>query len=280
MAKRQRLFTAETPSDKLESSHQLGDLEQFGVSPRLVSILDRWHELPPHVQETMTLLSELGSPRTYGSKTPAFETPANARCIKGRLCLLQREIIHALRHSPERHDLVMDNQGWVSVEGVVALSQKTIGYVTKANIAEIIRPLGDRIELDDNRIRATYGHSTSCFAPQSPSVPDVPLFHGTLHESWPMIELFGLQPMKRRFVQLTTDYEYASEHLSNKCSDALILQVVNKEAMDAGVLFFDTGTHVWLASHIPSSCLQLWSEPTTASKPGLFDKDARDEQCI
>lgn len=277
MAKQQRLFTGEMPAEQMGFSHPLGDLEQFGISPRLVSILNRWNELPPHIHETMTLLSELGSPRTYDSKKPSCETPASALCIVGRLCSLRREVIRALRHSPECHDLVMDSEGWVPVEGVVAFSQEILSNVTDANIAEVIGPLGDRIELDGNRIRATYGHSTSCFAPQSPCVPDVPLFHGTLHDNWPMIELVGLQPMKRRFVQLTTDYEYASEHLSNKCNDPLILQVVNKAAMDAGVLFFDTGTHVWLASHIPSACLQLWGEPTITTKLGLFDKDACDE---
>ncbi len=277
MAKRQQLLTAKIPWDTLESRHQLGDLEQFGISPRLVVILDAWNDLPPHVQETMTLLSELRSPRNCGSNKPCCEPPANARCIVSRLCSLRREIIRALRHAPESYDLEMDSEGWVSVVGLVAFAQETLGYVTDANFAEIIEPLGDRVELDGNRIRATYGHSTSCYDPQSPSVPDVPLFHGTLHENWPMIELFGLQRIKRRFVQLTTDYEYASEHLSSKCKDPLILQVMAKAAMDAGVQFFNTGTHVWLASHVPSECLQLWGEPKTAGMPGHFDGITIDE---
>lgn len=265
------------PSDPLESIHQLGDLEQFGISPRLVTILEAWHELPPHVQETITLLSELRSHRKDDSKKPCRAPPANARCIVGRLCSLRREIIHALRHAPESYDLVMDAEGWVTVEGVVAFSQENLRNVTDANIAEVVGPLGDRIELDGNRIRATYGHSTPCFAPQSPSVPDVPLFHGTLHENWSMIELFGLQRMKRQFVQLTTDYSYACEHLSNKCKEPLILQVVTNAAMDAGVQFFNTGTHVWLASHVPSACLQLWGEPITASMLRRFDRSTSDE---
>lgn len=263
--------------DSLESSHQLGDLEQFGISPRLVTILDAWNDLSPHVQETMTLLSELRSPRNCGSNKPCCQPPANARCIVARLCSLRSAIIHALRHAPESYDLEMDAEGWVSVVGLVAFAHEILGSVTHANIAEVIRPLGDRIELDGNRIRATYGHSTSCFAPQSPCVPDVPLFHGTLHDNWPMIELVGLQPMKRRFVQLTTDYEYASEHLSKKRRDPLILQVMTKAAMDTGVQFFNTGTHVWLASHVPSAYLQLWGEPKPASMSGNSDRIIVDE---
>lgn len=277
MTKRQRFFTAKVSSDSLESKHRLGDLEQFGISPRLVTILDAWNDLPPHVQETMTLLSELRSLRPYDSKTQCCKPQVTARCLVGRLCSLRHEIIHALRHAPECYDLVMDSEGWVSVEGVLALFQATISNVTEIGIADIIAPLGDRLEFDGNRIRATYGHSTSFFAPQVSTIPDVPLFHGTLHDNWSMIELFGLQPMKRRFVQLTTDYDYASDLLRSKGSDPLVLQVMTRAAMESGVEFFHSGTHVWLTPHVPSDCLQIWGDSTTADTLGLFDKDGIDD---
>jgi RNA:NAD 2'-phosphotransferase (TPT1/KptA family) len=90
------------------------------------------------------------------------------------------------------------------------------------------------------------------------SLPDAYLFHGTAASNLDFIDCFGLQPNGRRYVQLTSDFEYAMEIASRNAGEAVVLQIRTAAALESGVHFFATRTHVWLATAIPSDCLQTW----------------------
>jgi len=66
--------------------------------------------------------------------------------------------------------------------------------------------------------------------------------------------------MKRQFVQLTTDFDYAREVASKLPGNPVVLQISTYSAEQLKVRFFSTGTHVWLATPIPTSCLQVWMD--------------------
>ena len=101
-----------------------------------------------------------------------------------------------------------------------------------------------QFQIERKRIRAAYGHSFVGFQPSTEAIPDVPLFHGTNAQLWPMIQTYGLLPQKRHFVQLTTNFEYAEKIANAGKRRPLILQVMTTEAVAQGVRFFQTGTHV------------------------------------
>lgn len=244
--------------------------------PRLQSVLDAWSDLPPHVQETISLLAELKSQQRSNAIGSVVQGKRRPNCPQ-QMHSGRREILRALRHVPEKYGLVMDDEGWVTVDGIIKLVECHFENLSDMKISDLLVPLGDRIEVIGDRIRATYGHSTQNFRPVEFAIPEIPLYHGTRCSNWSMIELFGLQPMSRRFVQLTSDYDYAHEIASSSGRAPLVLQVQTIAALEDDVRFFNTGTHVWLATHVPSVCLQLWGEPTTADMLGLFDKDSSDE---
>lgn len=246
------------------------------IPPRLVAVLNAWSDLPPHIQETISLLAALESQQqnTYvGSGAPIGQRSS----IGQQLQNARREMLRVLRHAPEQFGWRMDSEGWVSVEEVLTLVNRYITNARDIGIANLIAPLGDRVKVFEDRLRATYGHSAQSFCPATSSIPDVPLFHGTRSGNWSLIELFGLRTMSRRFVQLTSDFEYAYEVASSNGYEPLVLEVGIKAASEQGVRFFASGTHVWHATHVPAACLHIWTESKAADVRGIFEGESSDE---
>jgi len=176
-----------------------------------------------------------------------------------------RGLLKALRHKPEQFGLRMDRDGWVdTLEVGKAINQmfQSKSQWDRSSIQRLTIELGlsDRIQFQGDACRASYGHSTIRFQPSSLATPDSCLFHGTSDLIFPSIEYFGILPMKRQFVQLTTDFDYAREVASKLPGNPVVLQISTYSAEQLKVRFYSTGTHVWLATTIPTSCLQVWMD--------------------
>lgn len=248
------------------------------VLPRLLQIVRAWQNLPPHVQESMACLAELGKKPHNMQQLEAADDLSEA--VKRRVYHLHSihfNLLKALRHRPDELNLQMNADGWVDLENVIQWIESLLPEVRHIGVTNVLAELGDRIQIQDGQIRATYGHSCSQFSPSKPSVPNLPLFHGTSSDRWPNIELFGLRPGDRRFVQLTSSFDYAVQISMKRPQEAIVIQVSTVAAIDEGIQFFDTGTHAWLAEAIPSSCLQVWnaSTPKTQDSGIDFDCDSR-----
>jgi putative RNA 2'-phosphotransferase len=159
----------------------------------------------------------------------------------------------------------MDFDGWVQeseFRNVVAQLLEDNDSLQRMPMDEILSNLEliDRVQTKSGFVRAGYGHSTDRFAPPTSAIPDQPLYHGTSARNWSMIECFGLSPVKRRFVQLTTDFDYASQIANSYGRSPILLQVATAHAIECDVKFYPSGTHVWQATTIPSICLQVWMD--------------------
>lgn len=243
-------------------------------------ISSAWPHLPPHVRDTiLTLVDTLFNPesRCQNEDQPSvqfnsvvrtnFETSSNE--------LVSRTILKALRHEPESYCLRMDQDGWVSSSEFGHLVAQLTGNDESLNCDDLqnaVRTLGlsDRIQFEKGRFRACYGHSAMQFAPSLAAVPTVPLYHGTSAENWRMIECFGLLPSKRRFVQLTTDFDYANEIANSKSRSPIVLQVATAAALESNVSFYPTGSHVWLSTSIPATCIQVWMDDAWSEEEPNF----------
>jgi len=163
----------------------------------------------------------------------------------------------------------MDCDGWVDVREFGDVISRFTDHFQCVEVDELIQAIGglgfgDRIEVLADCMRATYGHSTSRFNPTRTVLPDLPLFHGTSSDLWPWINTFGLLPGNRRFVQLTTDFDYDQRIASARKGSPIVIQIRSTQAAELGIQFYPTATHVWLANNIPTDCLQLWRiEPPT-----------------
>jgi putative RNA 2'-phosphotransferase len=167
-----------------------------------------------------------------------------------------------LRHHPERFNLPMDRLGWVEDSGLFrCVREMTNGVLCcPVDLREI---LGDanfdqRLQFDNDRIRAAYGHSTRRFSPD-PTLPpdDIRLFHGSNRTYEICIFSDGLRPMARRFVQLTTRFWYAFGVGSGSNRSPIVFEIDVNKALEAGVRFYTTGSHVWFCDAVDSTCLKI-----------------------
>lgn len=225
---------------------------------------------PSWNMELIEQLAEHGSLRKTKCPTGRRSSDTFDQCKP-----LGMRLLRVLRHVPEEVYLRMDWDGWVQVEQLGDVINHWCNCNTRwqaSSLQPLMRELGmaDRVQFDRHWCRAAYGHSTQCYQPTTFAEPTEPLFHGTSANNWQMIECFGLLPKGRRFVQLTTDFDYAT-NVAAKSSAPVVLQVLRAQALAESVHFVATGSHVWLADAIPANLLQVWlpvcSESDLAPEP-------------
>lgn len=113
---------------------------------------------------------------------------------------LSKEISYALRHSPWKYKLEMDQEGWVLVDQLLdALHQdKRWKDITIDDLYILIeKSKKKRFEINDNKIRACYGHTIPMKIIKQEQVPPDILYHGTAKKFLASIKEKGLLPQKR-----------------------------------------------------------------------------------
>lgn len=175
--------------------------------------------------------------------------------------LFLRTVAHALRHAPESHFLEMDADGWVDLDLLLLslrYSRPECGPLSADDLKAVVGEEGAaRFEIKGDKIRALYGHSraTSQYRP-SPERP-VFLYHGTRADLLDSIRADGLRPMRRRFVHLSSDWNYASAVANKETGTPVVLVVGAYKAAEAGTAFYPANGHVWLADTVPPQFLLI-----------------------
>ena len=129
-------------------------------------IRDQWHDLPPHVQETITLLVDKCVVDPYDAFADEalaqrkFTRSSNNRRIYG----LSRWLLKVLRHHPEAAGASMDRNGWVLFENIAQSLPAHLADFSDLPTDYLVELVGfvlwQRVQFDGNRLRATYGHTT------------------------------------------------------------------------------------------------------------------------
>ncbi len=164
---------------------------------------------------------------------------------------LSRAISHALRHEPWLYELEVDEEGWASVENILAALRKEQPEWADLCESDLVRMIEGsnkrRHEIKQGRIRALYGHSIAGKLKKTPAIPPNVLYHGTAPDVVPLIEASGLLPMGRQYVHLSVDQATATEVGRRKAKKATILRVLAAEAHAKGMRFYEGNEKVWLA---------------------------------
>ena len=172
-----------------------------------------------------------------------------------RLTAISRKVSYALRHRPQEFGLVLDAQGFVAVDDLLAAlnAQDTHLNVTRADLEEIISTSPkQRHEIAGDRIRALYGHSGSQHMQAQPACPPDVLYHGTSHAAAATILQEGLKPMGRQYVHLSADVTTAHAVGVRHDASPVLLVVDAAAAHAAGVAFYRGNDQVWLADAVPA----------------------------
>lgn len=157
-----------------------------------------------------------------------------------------------LRHQPELGGLIIDTQGYTSVESLLyALN------ITKEELDFIV--FSDKkgrysYNLSGDKIRANQGHSIPYVKIDfAEYIPVGPLYHGTALKSLDSIMQSGLQPKSRNLVHLSMDmntaYNVGMRHA--KKEDNLVILEVDAVRMYAdGGHFYISENNVVLADSV------------------------------
>ncbi len=171
---------------------------------------------------------------------------------------LSKQMSFVLRHRPEAYGIALDPEDGSCLlqELVQALSvHGDVGEVTEHEVRDVVAHSDkQRFEINGERIRARYGHS-SPKVQYAAATPPAVLYHGTAEAFWDIIHVEGLKPMGRQYVHLSASTEFAALAGRRK-GKLLMLRIDAVAAAQHGVLFYDAGHDVWLAHHIPAAYIQ------------------------
>lgn len=161
---------------------------------------------------------------------------------------------YLLRHSPESGNLVLDSQGWVSVEAVLT----STGMSREDLQAAVEQNDKNRFELDPVRdsIRARQGHSVEVDLGLEPVAPPAVLYHGTVRDALPALFASGLLPMSRQYVHLSSSVAVAENVAGRRSQGESMLLLIDAAGLAAaGIPIYCSTNGVYLASTVPPQFL-------------------------
>jgi putative RNA 2'-phosphotransferase len=179
-----------------------------------------------------------------------------------RLVGISKALSLILRHEPHRFGVVLDPEGYASLEDVLNAVRTRVPGASEQDIEAVIRevePDKCRFSLSEGEIRANYGHSTAEKIVHEPALPPAVLVHGTSEQAVEGILQHGIRPMRRQYVHLTTNAELAAR-VGSRHGKVRVLSVDSAAAHAAGIVFYRANESFWLANWIPPQFVRSrWS---------------------
>jgi putative RNA 2'-phosphotransferase len=177
---------------------------------------------------------------------------------KIQLIRASKTLSYLLRHNPE--DLVMDSNGWVTVEEV--LRKLDITFDELKEIVETNDKKRFGFNSDFTKIRANQGHTINVDVELKETTPPKKLYHGTsptyVKE---ILKSGGLSKMKRQHVHLSADectaYNVGKRH--SKYLQPAIFVVDSEKMYKDGFKFYLSENRVWLTDYVPKKYITLFN---------------------
>ncbi|SHJ47129.1 RNA 2'-phosphotransferase [Aquimarina spongiae] len=171
---------------------------------------------------------------------------------------IENLINYWLRHNPDDGGIVLDEYGWVKIEDLLLALAKRDIHLEKEDLIEMnanFDPVKWKIDLTQNTIKSSHGHSISILHEDATFVPST-LYHGTGAQYIDSIKKEGLKSMKRQYVHLTDDVDLATE-VGSRHGVPVIIKIDTEQLLDKGWKFYKTEKDVWLTRDIPSDYLEF-----------------------
>ncbi|HEY0585703.1 MAG TPA: RNA 2'-phosphotransferase [Pseudoduganella sp.] len=162
-----------------------------------------------------------------------------------------------LRHKPEEIGLVLDQNGWASIDELIALANARGANLSRPQIESIVKNNDKQrfaISADGMRIRANQGHSIDIALGLAPQTPPERLYHGSATRFLESIRASGLHSASRQHVHLSADMATA-EKVGSRHGKPVILAVDAGQMARDGHLFYLSNNGVWLTDTVPPKYL-------------------------
>jgi len=175
---------------------------------------------------------------------------------------LSKFVSFVLRHRPERVGIVLDRQGWVSIDALLVQCQAHGKNISRSMLDEIIKTSSKQrfaVSEDGLRVRASHGHSVDVDLGYAAAVPPDVLFHGTIPANIVAIRAQGLVRMQRRYVHLSPDANTAAT-VGQRRGTPVILRVSAGSMHHDGYTFYLSTNGVWLTEKVPPAYIEFPAE--------------------
>jgi putative RNA 2'-phosphotransferase len=178
---------------------------------------------------------------------------------------LGRMMAGILRHFPEKFNLEIDEEGWVDLIAfinAIRRRQSTFHWLRQHHIQAVVdTDPKERYQIEDNLIRATYGHSLNV-EPDLPTenIPDL-LYYPTTDEEAELLLETGLKPADRKKVHLSKTVEDAVIAGKVRVDVPIILEINAKDAIENGAIIKKAGKTVYTTQKIEPNFLQILKSP-------------------
>jgi putative RNA 2'-phosphotransferase len=161
---------------------------------------------------------------------------------------------YVLRHEPQAIGLTLNQEGWVSINELIACATKN-GKTINQDLINTVVETNDkkRFEISSNglQIRAVQGHSAqSVNLSYTPTIPPETLFHGTATRFLDSILSKGLLSGVRQYVHLSHTIQTAIE-VGQRHGKPVVLEIKAQLMHQQGFIFFQAQNGVWLTDHVP-----------------------------
>lgn len=166
-----------------------------------------------------------------------------------------------LRHKPEAIGIKLDENGWASVEELIAGVARTRVFNMEM-LEEIVKSDEKKrysFNADKTKIRANQGHSVRVDVELEERTPPPLLYHGTGEKFLPSIEKTGLIPKTRLYVHLSAEHGTALT-VGARHGKPIVFAVNTEKMARDGYKFFISANGVWLTSSVPPEYLERITE--------------------
>jgi putative RNA 2'-phosphotransferase len=177
---------------------------------------------------------------------------------------LSKLLSYALRHNPASFNLVLDGDGWVGLDALVATiaARPKWRWVRAGHIRQVVDGSDKRrFEIEGSMIRARYGHSRAARPTYRQVEPPPILYHGTPRRNLSTIRRHGLQAMSRQYVHLSVTPEMALQVGRRRDPNPVLLLIHAAKAHTAGLIFGTPSGHsqddVYLVEAVPPDFIEF-----------------------
>jgi putative RNA 2'-phosphotransferase len=162
----------------------------------------------------------------------------------------------ALRHRPEKADIVLDEHGWTDADALLDGLNKSGRFTVTFDDIKEIAATGDkqRFQFNDDftRIRAVHGHTVKVDLDLEEITPPDVLYHGTSAASVQGIKAYGIQPKQRVYVHLSVDTGTA-RNVGSRHGEPVVLTIDASKMHADGYKFYQSVNGIWLTDIVPSA---------------------------
>jgi putative RNA 2'-phosphotransferase len=172
---------------------------------------------------------------------------------------LGRLVAGGLRHFPNDLGLDMDARGWVDLTKLCEVVKARHRWASKELLIALAQSDPKiRYEINNDRIRARYGHSVNVEL-DHPDNKLPYLYYGASEEEADRILEIGLKPASQRYVHLSSTPEKAWKVATFRTANPRVIQVKAAACQKAGIKMMAVNEDIVISEIIPSQYLSILS---------------------